>query len=71
MQGERVEQSKGLSRRDFLWKAGLALAAAAGLGAVLRRLGQPSRQEIPPLELEEDSLFTPRADQRERVLGQR
>ena len=61
-------QSEG-TRRDFLLKAAVGLAAAAGLGAALRRRFLPKGYQETALHLDEDSLFMPRADQRDRVLG--
>lgn len=59
----------GVSRRDFLKKAAVGAALAAGLGAALQKkvLGKPVAVE--PLRLPEDSIFTPRADQRAKVTG--
>ena len=70
MATERLHHTGGLSRRDFLLKAAIGLAAAVGLGAALRRRTGVSRESA-PLALEEDSIFMPRADQRDRVLGRK
>ena len=65
-----AESSEGVSRRDFLKRAAIGLAAAAGLSAALQKkvLGKPVAVE--PLRLPEDSIFTPREDQRSKVTGQ-
>jgi len=60
----------GVTRRDFLVKAAVGLGAAAGLGAVLRRVGSGRAASPKAASLPEDSIFMPRADQRKRVLGE-
>lgn len=59
----------GVSRRDFLKKAAIGLAAATGLSAALgnKVLGKPVA--VPAVNFPDDSIFAPRADQRRRVTG--
>ena len=59
----------GVSRRDFLKKAVIGMAAAAGLGAALQKKVLGKLVAVQPLRLPEDSVFTPRADQRARITG--
>lgn len=58
----------GVSRRDFLKKAAAVLAAAAGLSAAMQRKAFGTAS-VPPIELPEDSIFSPRTDQRARITG--
>ncbi len=57
-----------VSRRDFLKKAAIGLAAAAGLSAAMQQKAFGTAS-VPPIELPEDSIFSPRADQRSKVVG--
>ena len=68
---EVPDSASGANRRDFLVKAAIGLAAAVGLGAVVRSSLLRKSRTVVPLDLEEDSIFMPRADQRDRVLGGR
>ena len=68
---EVLDSGNGANRRDFLIKAAIGLAAAAGLGAVVRSRLLRKTRTVVPLELDEDSIFMPRADQRDRVLGRK
>ena len=63
------QAASGVSRRDFLKRVAVGLAAAAGLSAALQNkvLGKPVAVE--PVRLPSDSIFTPRADQRAKVAG--
>ena len=68
---EVLDSANGANRRDFLIKAAIGLAAAAGVGAVVRSRLLGKTRTVVPLELDEDSIFMPRADQRDRVLGRK
>lgn len=67
--GAKAATADGVSRRDFLKRAAIGLAAAAGLSAALQNkvLGRPVA--VPPVNFPDDSIFAPRADQRGRVSG--
>lgn len=67
-----TQPASGITRRSLLWKAALAAAVAVGAGAALRNrfLGR-ERAGAPILVLDDDSIFMPRADQRDKVLGRR
>ncbi len=66
-----MKSQGGTNRRQFLFKAAVGLAAVAGLGTVLGRRLRRSAGTVAPLQLEEGSIFMPREDQRDRVLGGR
>jgi len=66
---EALEQKNGTNRRDFLFKAAVGLAAVVGLGAAARSRLFKGRASPFAVDLPEDSIFMPRADQRDRVLG--
>ena len=64
--------TEGITRRKLLLIGAVGAAGAAGLAALLRRNSKDAAQATNPgLNLEEDSLFRPRADQADRVLGRR
>ncbi len=69
MRDEVLEQSNDPSRRAFLKKAAIGLAAALGLGEALRRGLLRSNGAGPVASFDEDSIFWPRADQIGKVLG--
>ena len=59
------EQPRAYSRRSFLAKFSLGLAAVAGSGLLLRNLFSGGREEPDPDEFPgEDSIFHPRRDPR-------
>ena len=65
-----TQPDSGMTRRSFLTKA--AIVAAAGVGAsLLLRKKVFGKQADPGVHVDEDSLFLPRADQRDRVLGRK
>jgi hypothetical protein len=69
MRDEALQLDDGTSRRDFLKKAAVGLAAAFGLGEGLRRGLFRSKGAGPVGGFDEDSLFWPRADQVDKVIG--
>ena len=66
---QALPQPDGISRRNFLKKAAIGAAVAAGLGATLQKKVLGKAVAVEPLRLPEDSIFTPRADQRVKVTG--
>ena len=68
---EAMQSQGGTNRRQFLFKVAVGLAVVAGLGTVLGRRLRRSAGTVAPLQVEEDSIFMPREDQRDRVLGGR
>ena len=63
-----AETPQGLSRRDLLIRTAAGLAAAAGLGAALRGRLFGGSGAAPTFHVPQDSIFAPRADQRDRML---
>ena len=61
---DRVERASSLSRREFMTKASVALAAAATLAVLTRNLS--SSQKGPANAFAGDSMFTPRPGSRLR-----
>ena len=69
---EAIQPPSPVTRRDFLMKAAAAVAGVAGLSLALQHRFTGTTAIGPkPLDIDEDSLFMPRADQRDRVLGRR
>lgn len=67
---DTVSQPQGITRRKLLLIGAVGAAGAFGLSALLRRNSKgAARATNPALSLDEDSVFRPRADQADRVLG--
>ncbi len=63
-----ADTPEGVSRRDLLIRVAAGLAAAAGLGSALRGRLLGGSAAAPTFHVPEDSIFAPRADQRDRML---
>ena len=62
-----ADQTKGYTRRSFLGKVSLGLAALAGSGLLLRNVFSSGNEDTTNEELPgEDSIFHPRQDVVER-----
>ena len=66
---DRVEKSSTLSRRDFMTKASVAMAAAATLAVITRNLSSSRGGYASPVA--GDSMFTPRPGSRLRYWAAR
>lgn len=66
---DQAIQPSGFTRRGFLAKALIGVAAAAGVTALAQQKFFGKQIAATPLVLPEDSIFMPRADQRRKVLG--
>ncbi len=72
MTTEAQSPTEGITRRKFLLIGAVGAAGAAGLAVLLRRNSKDAaRATNPALPLDDDSVFRPRADQADRVLGRR
>lgn len=67
---DQAMRPDGLTRRRLLTRTVVALAAVAGLTALAQQKFFGKQITPTQLELPEDSIFTPRADQRRKILGE-
>lgn len=67
---QAAQNEGGMTRRSFLTRAVMIGAAGVGVGFLLRKKIS-DKSATPAAHMDEDSIFLPRADQRDRVLGRK
>ena len=67
---ETIRSDNVVTRRSLFMKAAIGIAAAAGFTTLMQKRVLGKSVATPPIVLPKDSIFTPREDQRKKVLGE-